>query len=332
MSLISPQQTASRPPQTAVAGPPPRRKSTVWGTSRRRRLRVFAPVFLLMAPAMVYLAVNNYVPMAGIVVAFKKFNVQEGIWGSPWVGLDNFVFLFGSGDASIILRNTLLYNLAFIVVTNVVAIALAVMIHDVVSEKLKKLYQGSVLLPFMLSIVVVSYIVFAFLSQENGLLNNTFFADDPVEWYGEGEHWPSILILVNLWRTVGFSTLLFLAALTAIDGALYESAQLDGANRWDQFRHVTLPNLMPTIITLVLLGVGRIFYSDFGLFYQVPMDSGAIYDATQTIDTYVYRALTSVGGIGRSAAAGFFQSMVGFVLVLGVNWAVRRYNAKSAIF
>lgn len=297
-----------------------------------RKFRIHGPLFLLMLPALVYLFINNYIPMAGIVVAFKKFNVHDGIWGSPWVGLTNFEFLFGAGDAGVILRNTMLYNLVFIVITNVVAVALAVMINDVVSERLKKLYQGSVLLPFMLSIVVVSYIVFGFLSQQNGLMNNTLFAEDPVSWYSEAQYWPYILVIVNLWKTVGFSTLLFLAALVGIDPSLYESAQMDGAGRWQRFRYVTLPNLMPTVITLFLLGVGRIFYSDFGLFYQVPMDSGALYDTTTTIDTYVYRALTTAGGIGRSAAAGFFQSMVGFVLVLSVNWAVRRYNAKSAIF
>ncbi|WP_163275155.1 ABC transporter permease [Cellulomonas iranensis] len=326
--------TAAAPP--ATPGPGARGTAPAAGHRRRTRargrLRAYLPLYLLILPALAYLLVNNYVPMAGIVVAFKKFNVRDGLFGSPWVGFDNFRYLFGSGQAAEIIRNTLLYNVAFIVVTNVVAIVLAIMINDVLSTRLKKLYQGSVLLPFMLSMVVISYIVFAFLSHENGMLNSTLFADDPVTWYSESRWWPGILVLVNLWKMVGYSTLLYLAAIVGIDPALHEAAWVDGANRWQRIRNVTLPNLVPTVIVLFLLAIGRIFYSDFGLFYQVPMNSGAIYDVTTTIDTYVYRALTSAGGIGNSSAAGFFQSVVGFVLVLAVNGLVRRYHAKSAIF
>ena len=297
-----------------------------------RRARAFLPVYLMMVPALAYMLVNNYVPMAGIVVAFKKFNLRDGLFGSPWVGFDNFKYLFGSGTASEIIRNTLLYNAAFIVITNAVAIALAIMINDVISMRLKKIYQSAVLLPFMLSMVVVSYIVFGFLSHENGLLNNSLLSSDPIQWYNESTWWPVILVVVNLWKMVGYSTLLFLAAIVGVDPALHEAAFIDGANRWQRIRYVTLPNLVPTMVVLLLLSMGRIFYSDFGLFYQVPMDSGAIYDVTTTIDTYVYRALSSAGGIGNSSAAGFFQSVVGFVLVLAVNAAVRRKNATSSIF
>ncbi len=303
--------------------------------SRRRRLkrvRAFLPVYLMMVPGLVYLLVNNYVPMAGIVVAFRKFNLKDGLFGSPWVGLDNFQYLFGSGAASQIIRNTLLYNAAFIIVTNLVAIALAIMINDVISDRLKKIYQSAVLLPFMLSMVVVSYIVFGFLSHENGLLNHSVFESDPVQWYSESGWWPFILVTVNLWKMVGYSTLLYLAAIVGVDPAQYEAALIDGATRWQRVRYITLPNLVPTMIVLFLLSVGRIFYSDFGLFYQVPMDSGAIYDVTTTIDTYVYRALSSAGGIGNSSAAGFFQSVVGFVLVLAVNAFVRRKHETSSIF
>lgn len=301
---------------------------------RRRptRLRSFLPVYILLIPGMLYLLVNNYIPMAGIISAFKRINVNDGIFFSPWNGLDNFRYLFLSGAAGDIFRNTLLYNTAFIVVTTGVAIALAILINDVASVKLKKLYQSAILLPFTLSMVVVSYVVFGFLSHENGLLNNTLFESDPVQWYSEGQYWPTILIVVNLWKTVGYSTLLFLAALVGIDRSLYEASSLDGANRWHQVVNIDLPNLWPTIVTLTLLAVGRIFYSDFGLFYQVPRNSGAIFDVTTTIDTYVYRALISAGGIGQSAAAGFFQAVIGFVLVLSVNAAVRKYQRSSALF
>jgi len=296
------------------------------------RLRSFLPVYILLIPGMLYLLVNNYIPMVGIISAFKRINVNDGIFFSPWNGLENFRYLFLSGAAGDIFRNTLLYNTAFIVVTTVVAIALAVLINDVASTKLKKLYQSAILLPFTLSMVVVSYVVFGFLSHENGLLNNTLLESDPIQWYSEGQYWPAILIIVNLWKTVGYSTLLFLAALVGVDRSLYEASSLDGANRWQQVLTIDLPNLFPTIVTLTLLAVGRIFYSDFGLFYQVPRNSGAIFDVTTTIDTYVYRALISAGGIGQSAAAGFFQAVIGFVLVLSVNAAVRKYQRSSALF
>ncbi len=289
-------------------------------------------MYLLLLPGMVYLLINNYIPMAGIIAAFKRLNINDGIFFSPWAGLDNFRFLFASGAAGEIFRNTLLYNAAFIVITTAVAIALAILIHDVASVKFKKIYQSAILLPFTLSMVVVSYVVFGFLSHENGLLNKSIFVDDPVQWYSEGQYWPAILIIVNLWKTVGYSTLLFIAGLVGIDRALYEAASLDGAHRWQKVVHIDLPSLVPTIVTLTLLAIGRIFYSDFGLFYQVPRNSGAIYDVTTTIDTYVYRTLISAGGIGQSAAAGFFQAVVGFILVLAVNALVRKYQRASALF
>lgn len=299
---------------------------------RLARLKPFLPLYLMLLPGMLYILVNNYIPMTGIIVAFKKFNVNDGIYGSPWNNMDNFGYLFGTRDAFIIFRNTLLYNAAFIILTNVIAIMLAIMISDVIGKRLKKLYQSSVLLPFTISIVVVSYIVFAFLSHENGMLNHWFFGENPVQWYSEGTYWPVILILVSVWKNVGYSTLLFIAGIAGIDRSLYEAADIDGASRWQQIKRITLPCLVPTITTLVLMGIGRIFYSDFGLFYQVPMNSGAIYDATTTIDTYVYRALTSAGGVGRSAAAGFFQSIVGFVLVVFANMTVRKVNRENAIY
>jgi len=299
---------------------------------RIARLRPYWPVYVLLIPGMLYLLINNYIPMVGIISAFKRINVNDGLLFSPWNGLDNFRYLFASGAAGDIFRNTLLYNTAFIVVTTAVAIALAILINDVASVRLKKLYQSSILLPFTLSMVVVSYVVFGFLSHENGLLNHSIFESDPIQWYSEGQYWPAILIIVNLWKTVGYSTLLFMAGLIGIDRSLYEASALDGANRWRQIVHIDLPSLTPTIITLTLLAVGRIFYSDFGLFYQVPRNSGAIFDVTTTIDTYVYRALISAGGIGQSAAAGFFQAIVGFVLVISVNAAVRKYQRASALF
>ncbi|MEG1427271.1 MAG: ABC transporter permease subunit [Oscillospiraceae bacterium] len=293
------------------------------------------PLYLMMLPGAIYLFINNYIPMFGIVVAFKKYNVNDGIFGSPWSGFENFAYLFSSTDAGIIIRNTLLYNIAFIVVNNIIGIALAIMISDVLSKHMKKIYQSSVLLPFLISIVVVSYIVFALLSHENGMINKGILAamgKPPVQWYNDTTWWPLILILVNCWKGVGYGTLIYIAGIAGIDRGYYEAAELDGANKWQQIVKITLPCLIPSIITLLLMSIGRIFYSDFGLFYQVPQNSGSLFSVTNTIDTYVYRALISAGGIGRSGAAGLFQSVVGFSLVLGSNLVVRKFSSENAIF
>lgn len=299
------------------------------------KLRQYLPLYLMMLPALIYLFINNYIPMAGIVVAFKKFNANDGMFGSPWAGFTNFTYLFGSNDTAIIIRNTLLYNVAFIIVNTVVGIMLAIFISDVVSHKLKKLYQSAVLLPFLISIVVVSYIVFALLSHENGMLNKGLFPAlgiEPVQWYNDTTWWPLILIVTNCWKGVGYGTLIYIAAIAGIDNSFYEAAELDGANKWQQITKITLPCLVPSIITLLIMNIGKIFYSDFGLFYQVPQNSGSLFTVTNTIDTYVYRALISSGGIGRSSAASLFQSVVGFVLVMVSNLIVRKASPDNAIF
>lgn len=299
-----------------------------------RQLKKFLPLYIMILPSVIYLFINNYIPMTGIIVAFKRYNRQKGIYFSDWVGLDNFKYLF-QHDAFIIIRNTFLYNVVFIILGTVVGVALAILITDVASRKAKKIYQSAIMLPYLISIVIVSYIVFAFLSPENGMVNNMILEPlgmEPVRWYSEPKYWPFILVFVNLWKGVGYGTLIYIAGIAGIDPSLYEAAKLDGASKWQQVRNITLPSLIPSIITLTVMNVGRIFYSDFGLFYQVPQNSGALYDVTNTIDTYVYRAMISTGGMGRSAAAGFFQSIVGFVLVLTVNGLIRKFSKENAIF
>lgn len=301
---------------------------------RLKQMRQFVPLYLMILPGMVYLFINNYIPMTGIVVAFKKYNKQKGIYGSDWCGLENFKYLF-QNDAGIILRNTFCYNVVFMILGTVVGIALAILITDVASKRARKLYQSVILLPFLISIVIVSYIVFAFLSAENGLINNGILKPlglETVKWYSTPKYWPFILTFVNLWKGCGYGTLIYIAGIAGIDPSFYEAARLDGAGWWQQVRHITLPCLVPSVITLTIMNVGRIFCSDFGLFYQVPQNSGALYDVTNTIDTYVYRAMMSTGGLGRSAAAGFFQSVVGFVLVMAVNGLVRKFSKENAMF
>lgn len=295
------------------------------------------PVYLMMLPGLAYLFINNYIPMAGLISAFKQVNFADGIWGSPWADpwYKNFIYLFKSKDAWIITRNTILYNFAFILVNNVVGILVAIFISDVASKKMKKLYQSAILFPFLMSIVIVSYIVFALLSNENGMLNNSilpFFGLEPVNWYSTPGAWPVILVLVNLWKGLGYGCLIYIAAIAGIDNSIFEAAKIDGANRFQLIRKITLPSLVPSIITLVMLSVSKIFFSDFGLFYQVPQNSGAIYSTTNTIDTYVYRALLQQNNPSMSAAAGFYQSVVGFILVLTVNALVRRFSEENALF
>lgn len=297
-------------------------------------IRKCIPLYIMMIPGIVYLFINNYIPMAGIVIAFKDYNVRDGIFGSPWSGFSNFTYLFQS-DAGIILRNTFCYNVVFIIVNLVAGVAVAIMISDIQRKLARKIYQSAVLFPFLVSMVIVSYIVFALLSVENGMINKSILEPlglEPVSWYSETIYWPFILVIVQLWKGLGYGCLLYIAAIAGIDRTMYEAAQLDGASKWQEIRYITIPNLVPTMITLVLLQIGRIFYSDFGLFYQVPQNSGALYDVTNTIDTYVYRAMISAGGIGRSSAACVFQSIVGFALVMISNGVVRRFSKENAIF
>jgi len=300
---------------------------------RKPKWTRFLPIYLLMLPGMAYFFINNYMPLPGITVAFRQFNARLGIHGSPFVGLSNFEFLFMTQDAWIITRNTILYNAAFIVVNTVLAIFLAVILSEL-RGKIKNFFQSSILLPNMISAVIIGYITFGFLSVDSGFLNTTLFpllGIDPVSWYSEPGRWPFILILVNAWRGVGYGTIIYLATLMGIDRTYYESAMIDGANRWKQFVYITLPLLKPTIIMLTLLSIGRIFYADFGLFYQVPMNSGALFPTTNVIDTYVFRGLIQFNNISMSAAAGLYQSVVGFILVLSANMLVRRIDRDSAL-
>ena len=311
------------------------KKAEVKKGKKKNALKEYWPLYLMMLPALLYLLINNYIPMAGMVIAFKKLNFAKGIWASPWAGLKNFKFLFASRDAWVITRNTLLYNVAFILVNMVVGIAIAILITEVRNTKLKKIYQSAILLPFLMSMVILSYIVYALLSAENGLVNNSIlplFHIDPIQWYQKPKYWPAVLIIANCWKGVGYGCLIYIASLIGIDPSFYEAARLDGASKWQEITKITLPSLVPTIITLLLLSIGRIFYSDFGLFYQVPMNSGVLVSTTNVIDTYVYRALIEQGNISMSSAAGVYQSLVGFCVVMLSNWIVRKVDKDQALF
>ena len=315
-----------------------RRKAVAGGSransqSLGKRMVKFLPVYAMALPGLIYLFINNYMPLPGLVLAFKSYNARDGIWGSPWTGFSNFTYLF-QNDAGYITRNTILYNLAFIVINTVLSIAIAVLLSEMTS-RMKKFYQSAILLPYLLSSVIIAYLVFAFLGVENGFLNRTvlpLLGMEPMNWYTETSVWPFILIFVNAWKSVGYNCIIYLATIMGFDRAFYEAAIIDGASKVQQVFRITIPMLKGTIIMLTLLAIGRVFYSDFGLFYQVPMNTGALYPVTQTIDTYVYRGLLEVGNITMSAAAGAYQSLVGFILVLGANLVVRKVDRENALF
>ncbi|NJP41535.1 sugar ABC transporter permease [Oscillospiraceae bacterium HV4-5-C5C] len=288
----------------------------------------------MILPGFIYLLINNYIPMAGLIIAFKDVNFAKGILKSDWVGFKNFEYLFKTPDAFRITRNTLLYNLAFIAVNLIIGVMFAVLLSEIHSKKAVKFYQTVVLLPYMISMVIVSYLTYAFLSSNTGLINGFLktVGLPEVSWYTEQAYWPFILIFVNCWKYVGYGTVVYLASILGIDRTLYEAAAVDGITKMQEIFKITIPLIKPTIITMVLLSVGRIFYSDFGLFYQVPMNSGALLNTTNTIDTYVYRGLITLGDIGMASAAGFYQSIVGFFLILAANALTRRYSSENALF
>lgn len=303
--------------------------------AKRRAGKKNLTLLLIAVPGLVYLLINNYIPMMGIFIAFKQVDYSKGIFGSDWAGLNNFKFLFQTKEAWVMIRNTVLYNVTFIILGAVIAVFIAILMNEVSKYFCSKLFQSGLILPNLISMVVVAYLVYAFLNPETGLVNKTILSalgKDGVNWYTEAKHWPFILVLVQMWKSAGYSSIIYIASISGIDKGLYEAARLDGAGKFKQIMCITLPQLKPTIIMLTLMSVGRLFASDFGLFYQVPMNSGALFNVTQTIDTYVYRGLMNYGNIGMSSAAGLFQSVVGFALVVGANWIVRKIEADSALF
>lgn len=296
---------------------------------------------LLMAlPGTIWLIFFFYIPVAGNVVAFKDFKFVEdgGFWGSisqsAWVGFDNFKFLFSSSNAYIITRNTLLYNITFIVVGLIMAVSIAVIVSQLRSKRMIKIYQTSMLLPYFLSWVIISYFVYAFLSPDKGLVNSiiTGQGGTAISWYSDPTYWPFILVFLGIWKGVGYSSVIYFAAIMGIEPAFYEAAEIDGASKWQQIRHVTLPHLVPLITILTIMGVGGIFKADFGLFYQIPRNAGALYNVTSVLDTYIFNGLATSGDIGMTTAAGLYQSVVGCILVVITNLIVRRFDEESALF
>lgn len=307
-------------------------ESLTKGKTKKRSTRVnYIPLFLMMLPGIIYILANSYLPMFGVLIAFKKLDYSKGILFSDWCGFDNFEYLFKTKDAYIMIRNTLGYNIIFISLGLVIALSIAIMMTEIGKLKIAKFIQPAICFPSMISIIIVAYLVYAFLGS-NGFVNNTILKGNGIKWYNEAKYWPYILVTVNFWKNAGYSSIIYIASISGIDPSLYEAAKLDGATKLQQIRRITLPILKPMITLMLLLSISKIFNSDFGLFLQVPMNSGMLFSTTQTIDTYVYRSLMELNNVGMSSAASIFQSVIGFVLVMVSNALVRKIDNESALF
>ncbi len=297
------------------------------------KIREDGALLLLMVPALLCFIIWFYIPMFGLVIAFKDYTYAEGIFGSQWVGFDNFKFFFLSQDAWRITRNTVLYGATQIILNAVVGSGLALLFNEIKSRKAIKLYQTIMILPNFLSWVVVGFITYVFLNPSVGVLNQllTALGIEGVDVYSEPGYWPFILNFVFVWKGIGMTAIMYYAAILGINQELYEAAKIDGANAWQRCRYISIPELVPLMTMLSILAVGNILRGDFGLYYQVTRDVGVLYPTTDVIDTYLYRGLRT-GDIGITAAVGFFQSVVGFVTVVTVNWIVKKIEPDNSMF
>lgn len=288
----------------------------------------------MLAPAVIYTLIFSYYPMAGIVMAFKKYNYTGGIWGSPWNGIENFKFFFKSGQAGIVTRNTVLYNLLFIVVGTVTQIAVAVFLTEIHNKRFRKISQSMMFLPYFISWVIVGVMAFNIFSSDYGFLNRLIVAlgGEKVPFYTKPAAWPFILLFFNIWKGVGYGSVMYLAAIMGIDTSIYEAAAIDGANVFQRIFKVTIPSIMPTVIILFLMSVGRIFKGNFDMFYNLVGTNGLLYNYTDVIDTLAFRALISSNDFGMSAAIGLFQSVLCFVTVMVANKLVGRYDKDYTLF
>lgn len=303
-----------------------------------KKLKDNREFLFLTLPGTIWFLIFAYLPMAGVVIAFKKWRISggfiESLIKSEWVGFDNFKFLFNSSDAWLITRNTVLYNLVFIILGIVLPVTLAILLKELLNKRLSKFYQSSMFLPYFLSWVVISYCLFAFLSPEKGYINGiiTSLGGDKISWYTEPKYWIFIIIFMSQWKGMGYGTVIYLASICGIDKSYYEAAVIDGASKWQQIKYITLPSLKPVLTIMFITAIGGMFRADFGLFYQLPKNSGALYPVTNVIDTYVYRGLTNLGNIGMSSAAALYQSFVGLILILVTNGIVRKVDNENAFF
>ena len=319
----------------------PKRVPDLRASGRFSKAKKTLMLLSMVAPGAIWLLLLRYLPMGGIILAFKNYKIYpkdptflNNLIHSKWVGLDNFKFLLTTGDSWVMIRNTLAYNIVFIILGMIIPVAFAIMMSELSKKFVAKTYQTLMFFPYFLSWVVVSYFLNAFIDAQYGLIPMAQRAagETAVSWYTTPGPWPYIIVFANLWKNVGYSTVLYLAAITGIDQTQYEAAAIDGASKWQQILHVTLPNLRTMIAILFILNVGKIFNTDFGLFWNVPMQNGALFSVTQVIDTYIYRVLMNTGNIGQSTAAGLLQNIVGFICIIGANAVVKKIDSDSTLF
>lgn len=292
-----------------------------------------AELTLLALPGIVLFFIFHYIPMFGVIIAFKKFNPNLGILASTWVGFGNFEFFFTSQDAIRVMRNTVLYSLTFLVLDAVTGVALAIMFYNLRSKVGLKVYNTIVILPRFMSMVIIAFIVYSLLSPTYGIVNGILkgFGIKAVQWYNDPKYWPAILTITHIWQTVGMRSIIYYASLMSLDDELLEAASLDGASRWQQIRHIIVPHLTSILVIMTILGIGDLFSGDFGLFFQVTKDIGVLYPTTDIINTYTYRAMRN-GAMEKSAAMGLFQSFSGLVLVVLTNAVVRKISPENSLF
>ena len=307
------------------------------GVRRKRRFRKEdLPLYVMASPTVLWLIVFCYLPIFGLIMAFQNLNITTGILGSAYVGLQNFRFLFSTTDAWIITRNTVCYNVVFIIVNMILAVLMALLLSELRSRFAAKGLQTIYMLPYFLSWAVVAIVVSAFLDRDYGLVNRIMInlgkQETKVDYYTKRELWPPLLVLINAWKGVGYQTVLYLAVISGISTDYYEAAVLDGATKRQQAWYITIPHLRMVISISIIMAMGSIFRGDFGLFYVVTKDTGRLYPVTDVIDTYIYRALTRLSNVGMATASGMYQSVVGLFMVLGVNAIVNRIDPDSAMF
>lgn len=288
---------------------------------------------MLALPGILFIFVFNYIPLYGLVLPFKNYNFTQGFFKSPWVGFKNFEFLFNGDMVLLATRNTILYNLAFIAIGTAACLLLSLLLFEV-SSKYVKTYQTILFLPHFVSWVVAAFVFNSFLDMNYGLVNKMLqhFGMDQIMWYNEPKYWPVIIVFTHLWKGIGYTSVIYYAALMGINKEYFEAAKIDGASKWVQMTQISLPFIQPIIIITTILNIGKILYGDFGLFYNVTLNSPLLLPTTDVIDTFVYRALMEMGDVSMAAAAGFYQSVVGFALVIITNIVVNKIDSDSALF
>lgn len=291
-------------------------------------------LIFMCLPAIVFFFVFSYMPMPGAYIAFTNFQYNKGIWASPFVGFQNFKFLFTSGQLGLLLRNTVLYNIAFIVLGNFLQLFFAILLNEVRSKPYKKVSQSLMFLPYFISDVLVSLLVYNLLNFDYGFVSNLVrnLGGEMPKIYQMAGAWPFIIVLVNLWKGTGYGTVVYFAAITGMDSSMMEAAEIDGANGFQRIRYITLPTLKPTVVILFLFAIGGILKGNFGLFYNLIGNNSMLFSTTDIIETYVYRSMMNSFNFSQSSAVGLFQSVVGFFIVIGANAFVKRLEPDYALF